>query len=88
MIPDSTFNRVAQLSHTGWGLAIVFGGKVIFHGRWYLLLAALWIAYAAVKEFWWDQRYENPEERGSSGEDFLFATGAAMLAVAIVFAIG
>lgn len=81
MIPVSTFNRVSQLSHVGWGLAIVFGGKVLFHGRWYLILAALWIAYAAVKEFWYDRRYESLQEQGIAWEDFLTASLASMVAV-------
>jgi hypothetical protein len=85
LIPTSNYNLVAQLSHVGWGLAIVFGGKVIFHGNWYLLLAALWIVFNAVKEGWYDQRYEDAEMRGNSWEDFSFAAGSAVAASALTF---
>ena len=41
------------------------------------------VAYAAVHEFWYDPRYENPVTRGSDLEDFLFlAAGGAAAVVA------
>ena len=80
LIHVSTFNRVAQLSHFGWGLAIVLLGA-----RWDLALpfTAAWIVYVTLKEFWWDECYELPDERGSSVEDFCFATAGAAVGLGV-----
>ncbi len=76
MISDKQFNTLAQISHFGWGTAVVLAGN-LFHARF--PVAGAWLLYAAIKEFFYDQRYETPEVRGSSLEDFLFqAAGAAV----------
>lgn len=88
MITPKLFNEVAQLSHVGWGLAIVFAPKVLFGGHWYLLFLFLWTIYCAIKEFWYDQKYEAPDVRGSSLDDFLHAVVAALIAAVLTFLFG
>ena len=76
------FNQVSQLSHVGFGLSVILlsnligGGNLIIN----LIILALWITYTAIKEFWYDEKYETPIIRGSSLEDFLFQSGASIVA--------
>lgn len=83
-VDNSTFNRVAQVSHFGWGLALVFGARVLLHDGDYWIVAALWTCYAAVKEFFWDVRFESEAIRGSSLEDFLFQVAGAGAAICAI----
>lgn len=73
MIDVKTFNRVAQLSHFAWGAMILFAAGT-FHASVLILfiIAFVCAVTAAVKEFWYDEKYETPDERGSSREDFAF----------------
>ncbi len=74
-----TFNEVAQASHffiAGWAIATAQG---LWHGYAKYWAAAVVVAFAAVKEFWYDHTYESPQTRGSDLEDFLFyALGSAV----------
>jgi hypothetical protein len=72
MIPEATFDTVSQLSHVGWGLAVVWGFALIGKPSWLWWVAPLGTALAAVKEFFYDQHYETTEVRGSNLRDFLF----------------
>ena len=84
MISEKQFNMVSQFSHFGWGLAVVLTGN-LFHKA--LPVGGLWLLYAAIKEFFYDERYETPEVRGSSLEDFVFqAMGAGVALVLIAVA--
>jgi hypothetical protein len=85
-VDGATFNEVAQLSHFGWGmlaavLPMALAGSVNWwsYGVW-----ILWIAYATVKEFVLDERYETPNVRGSSLEDFLFEAGGLALGIVLL----
>ncbi len=82
MIPPVTFNRVAQAGHFAGGLAVVWGLHILWHAGLLGLIGV--IAFAAVKEFWWDYRYESPEVRGSSVTDFVFWTVGACGAFAVL----
>jgi hypothetical protein len=84
MITNKEFNLVSQISHTGWGLAITFAGKALLLGYWYLIFAGIYIAYALIKEFWYDSRYETPDVRGSNLEDFLFALLGTIIAIILI----
>jgi hypothetical protein len=79
-VDQKTFDTVAQLSHVGWGVFFVFAPKVLFAGKTYLYIMGLWIVYAAIKEFWYDNKYETPVVRGSSLKDFLFQAGSSVVA--------
>lgn len=83
MIDPKEFNFVSQLSHFGWGLAIVLVGARFGHGCEFVL-AGTWVAYAAVKEFWYDKWYETAEVRGSSVEDFIYQVAGAGVGLAFV----
>lgn len=72
MIPEPIFDAVAQLSHVGWGLAVVWGFALLWNPEqlWWAVPSATGLA--ALKEFWFDQNYENAAERGSNLKDFIF----------------
>lgn len=84
MIDNKEFNTVAQLSHFGGGLAVIFGSIVLFGASsmwWSILILAI---LTFLKEFWYDFKYETPEVRGSSKLDFVMymvGAGTAVLSV-------
>lgn len=86
MITDSQFNKVSQNAHVLAGLAWIWGSVVLFGPQyiWYFLDAG--VLLAAVKEFWWDYRFENTEVRGSSMEDFNVYCMGLIIAIASYFA--
>lgn len=53
--------------------------------KWLLISAAVMIAFAAVKEFWYDVKHENPLVRGSSSLDFAMYVVGTALAVGLWF---
>lgn len=67
-ITPKLFNQVAQLGHFAGGLATIFGSKVLFGATWWALAGLAGVA--ALKEFWFDYKYESTEVRGSSLLDF------------------
>ena len=86
-IDAKTFNQVAQLGHFAGGAAIVLAIVVMTHEHTYSVLWGflLVLLLAGVKEFWYDEKYETTEVRGSSLEDFTFymigASAATLLAI-------
>lgn len=85
VVSEILFNQVSQLAHIAGGLAVVFGSVVLFGTP---MRAVEWWAFgvvaalAAVKEFWFDQRYETDVVRGSNLEDWSFyLLGAGIAAV-------
>lgn len=85
MIPASTFDTVAQLSHFGWGALIVTAplaaGMPLRNLLWVL---AGFLALTAWKEFWFDFHHETPDVRGSSLKDFVFYQLGASFGVGLV----
>ena len=79
MVDEKEFDFVAQLSHLGWGIAVVLLADKLFHRA--ASMAILWIIYAAIKEFYWDYKYETPEVRGSSAKDYLFQVLGALIGI-------
>lgn len=69
MVDDKTFDHVAQLSHFGWGIAVVLAGALWGFG---LPAIIVWVSYAAAKEFIYDRWIEPPDIQGSNLKDFLF----------------
>jgi len=62
-ITNPTSDNLAQTAHAlaGYGIALTaarFGTVPL------LVVAGLFIAYAAIKEFWFDMHYETPEVSG------------------------
>ena len=75
LIPPKTFNAVAQAGHFQAGCLAVFAPVALTHGlRWGFIGAIVIVLFAAVKEFWFDHRFEDVAVRGSDLEDFLFYT--------------
>jgi hypothetical protein len=82
-IDPKTFNQVAQLGHFAGGAAITLATVVLWHNYYAPFAGASIVALAAaVKEFWFDERFESAEVRGSSAEDFfLYLLGAGAAAI-------
>lgn len=53
--------------------------------KWLLISAATMVTFAAVKEFWYDVKHENPLVRGSSPLDFAMYCAGTALAVGLWF---
>lgn len=84
-IPASFWNLVGELAHVGWGALIVLACAAIF-GKWITwYVAILFMIYAAIKEFWYDQNYETPDERGSNLVDFLFYGVGVIIGIILVY---
>lgn len=76
-ISSTDYEVAAQFAHffTAAFLVSEFGR---LGGGWLLMAASTMIAFAAVKEFAYDQFHENPLVRGSSTLDFaMYAAGVA-----------
>ena len=71
MISDSDFNFVSQNAHVLGGIVAMLIPN-LFWGPHYFLYITVAMVIFATKEFWYDFKYETPEVRGSSLEDFLF----------------
>jgi hypothetical protein len=86
VIDPKFFNFVAQVAHffATYGIVLTFGK--FWHWTGIAVAAPLCLAYAAVHEFWYDPRYENPVTRGSDLEDFLFLV-AGVAAAVVAYAI-
>ncbi len=87
MIENKTFYRVAQASHVlGGGMFVLLPtywfDLTFFGSAWCVVLG---ICLALVKEFWYDFKYEGPDERGSSTTDFEFYMLGMALAMFVVF---
>jgi hypothetical protein len=78
---DPSLNTVSQFAHVGvaysvtLSLLIVLGLPMLW---WYLPVA---IGLAAGKEFWYDYKYETPDVRGSSLEDFMYYVSGILAAL-------
>lgn len=73
-LTNPTYDNLAQTAHALAGYAVVltasqFGTKPL------IVVAGLFVVYAAVKEFWFDIHYEKPEVSGGwtgGVKDFAF----------------
>lgn len=82
MIDDKEFNSVSQNAHLLGGIVGIWAPFLIW-GR----LGALWaipivLVCAGIKEFWYDNKYETTEVRGSNFEDFFFYFVGVIIAIA------
>lgn len=72
-IDPKFFNMVSQFAHYFTWYAICMTAGVVTRSLKYLLGSlVLCIVYAAIHEFYWDPRHEDPETRGSDLEDFCY----------------
>lgn len=85
-ISDNEWEGLAQKSHVLFG-AILPITIVFLSGRlrplWYLV--PVFVAWAAWKEFWYDNKYENSDERGSDLLDFSMYMLGLFVGVGICF---
>jgi hypothetical protein len=83
-ITPKLFNSVSQAGHFAGGAAIVLATVVLWHATQAPYAGFVIVALAAaLKEFWYDYKYESSEVRGSSLEDFLFYLSGALAALAV-----
>lgn len=66
MSTDPSFDTVSQSAHFFSAAFVVH----VFHGNPWAIAAV--VVACAVKEFWYDYKYESAEVRGSSLKDFVF----------------
>jgi len=87
MIDPRDYDSVAQNAHMLFGALMVFLPTYIFgpDALWYGM--ALFFAFAMVKEFWYDEKYETEEVRGSSIKDFIFYMIGAILGLLVYFGV-
>ncbi len=79
---NPSFNTVSQFAHAGVAYSITLSVLVALGYPALLWFLPITIGLAAGKEFWYDYKYETPEVRGSSLEDFAFyliGIGSAVL---------
>lgn len=86
IIEPKEFDKVAQLSHFAWGAMVVFLAAIAGHPIPSLpfYVGGLWIVYSAVKEFWYDEKYETPIVRGNSMLDFVVASAGVLFATGVL----
>lgn len=81
MIEDKEFEIVSQSAHVFSGWAIALTG-LHYHQVW---VPIAFVAYSAVKEFWYDQNYETQEVRGSNLLDFCMSTLGAVIGTVVYY---
>jgi hypothetical protein len=83
-VDERTFNIVSQLGHAAGGLACAWGSYMFWgqHGAlWSMLVLATLVG---IKEWWWDNKYESAEVRGSNLLDWsMWMAGSAVANLAV-----
>jgi hypothetical protein len=71
-----------QFAHMLFSIAVLFGQVIFFphHPKVTLILVLSLVAYAAVKEFWWDVHVEKSQDDEGAGIDAVFYSVAAVTA--------
>lgn len=69
-IDPKFFNMVAQNAHMLAGSTLAFA-TILLAPHWFFEVEFLFIVLTAIKEFWYDQNYENVMTRGSNLNDWL-----------------
>ena len=67
---EKMFKFVAQTAHFFFGSTVGLLPLAINHAVWLTYLAPAFVVITAVKEFWYDEKYETPDIRQSSLLDF------------------
>lgn len=82
LISNVSFDEVSQFAHFFTSYAIVLTA-CLWGTRPGLIIGAGMVLFAALKEFWFDAKYEDVETRGSSPRDFAFYASGVALAFAV-----
>ena len=86
---DPSINTVSQFAHVGVAYAVTLSVLMVVGIQAIYWFIPMGVGAAAVKEFWYDAKYETAEVRGSSLQDFLFyCAGIAGAALFWMFAGG
>ena len=70
VIDPKFFNQVAQNAHMLLGVSVGLIG-LLYAPKYIWCVLGVYMIVTAVKEFWYDQHYENAETRGSNLNDWL-----------------
>jgi hypothetical protein len=84
-VDERTFNLISQLGHFAGGLAVVFGSYSFWGWHGALISILVLAGLVAIKEFWWDNKYESVEVRGSNFLDWSMWMVGAAVALVLVF---
>jgi hypothetical protein len=83
VIDPRFFNFVAQCAHTATTYGISYTLATKWGWKGYGIGAVSCVLYAAIHEFWYDPKFEDPATRGSDVQDFLFlCLGVGLAALA------
>jgi hypothetical protein len=85
VVDEKTFNLVSQMGHFAGGLACAWGSYMFWgwHGAlWSILVLAVLVG---IKEWWWDNRYETAEVRGSNLLDWSMWMAGSVVANLAIF---
>ena len=91
-VSNQEFNFLAQINHVLLGIIIptlTFTITTLLHSpdsNVYLYLTGLLVVYSAVKEYYFDQKYEDPDVRGSNTQDFLMQAGTGIIIACAIYA--
>lgn len=83
---DPSFNTVAQIAHVAVAYAVVLSLLLVLGPGSLYWLIPVSVGAAAIKEFWYDEKYESASVRGSSLEDFLWYCVGIIGAIGFFFA--
>jgi hypothetical protein len=66
---DPSFDTVAQSAHAWFGGWLVYTFALWTSPWWAVVAIAI---FGAVKEYWYDEKYESPTVRGNATRDMVF----------------
>lgn len=83
-----TLDEVAQGSHVAIAAAVVGLCSARWHGPSKYIAAIVVVLLAALKEFWFDRKYEDAATRGSDVEDWSYYVVGTALALLVLWGNG
>jgi hypothetical protein len=78
---------LAAMAHIGWATLLILSCSMFLHTHRWILLASFFLTlFAAIKEFWYDARYELPPQTTKDNvQDFLGYLGGIALAWLVIW---
>ena len=80
-----SLDEVAQASHVAIAAAVVGLTSARWHGPSKYFAALIVVGLAALKEFWFDQNFEDAATRGSNLEDWSYYVAGSVAALLILW---
>lgn len=88
MIERESYYTLADRTHFLGAIVFVLTNALLFNKRGALITFLLVVIWGAIKEFWYDERYETVEVRGSNLRDFLgYLLGGLTGLIIVIFAL-